>query len=155
EGFLKSGAIELVRSVVRTPVPLPTTTQDLTIDTGTSAFSSIDFSKIPPATPQTPSNIIGPCIVNTLPPPPQANTPNDSVSYLDAGSVLTVKGPNGTRTLAKQPAGFSSILGQAPAFPGQPVPQPLYVSPGEYTFDNGSGGKDIGPFKLTFTMVQP
>jgi hypothetical protein len=35
------------------------------------------------------------------------------------------------------------------------VPEPLFVSPGDYTFDNGAGGKDIGPFNVKFTMAQP
>jgi hypothetical protein len=94
--------------------------------------------------------------VGTLPSTQQPTGNGDkAISYLDAGAVFTMKGPNGTKALAKQPTGYSSQVGAAPIFPGQPDPGPPYIVPGDYTFDNGAGGKDIGPFKLTFTMVQP
>jgi uncharacterized protein (TIGR03437 family) len=154
EGFLRSGAIELVRSVSRLATPI-LGANEILVDTGVSAFSSIDFSKLVQV-PQTPTPVIGPCIVSTLPPPPQPSVPaTNAVGYLDAGAVFTIKGPNGTRTLAKQPTGFGSTLGQAPVFAGAPDFGPPYVVPGDYTFDNGAGGKDIGPFNVKFTMAQP
>jgi uncharacterized protein (TIGR03437 family) len=155
EGFLRSGAIELVRSIVKLPPNAGALANvELLIDSGTSAFSSIDYSKVV-FTPQAPAIVVGPCIVNTLPPPPQANTPNNSVSTLDAGTVFTVQGPKGVKSLAKQPTGFSSILAQDPVFAGAPNPGPPYIVPGTYTFDNGAGGKDIGAFTATYNMAQP
>ena len=77
EGFLKSGAIELVRSVTRLPANCRSARRFRTslADIGVAAFSSIDFSKVV-QTAQTPANIVGPCIVDTLPSPPQANPPS-------------------------------------------------------------------------------
>ena len=47
KGFLKNGAVELVRSVTRLPanLPPPLTNQDLTSDIGTADFSSIEFQQ--------------------------------------------------------------------------------------------------------------
>jgi uncharacterized protein (TIGR03437 family) len=157
EGFLRSGAIELTRSISKIPAIGSIPAGDLITDFGVAAFSSIDYSKIVPGSPSNPATIVGPCIVGTLPAPPQLNNGGSAaaVGYLDAGASISIKGPNGTRTLAKQPTGFASQLGQAPVFTGQPDPGPPFVVPGDYTISNGSGGMDIAPFNVTFTIVRP
>jgi hypothetical protein len=46
---------------------------------------------------------------------------------------------------------FYGALGGGAALPGQTAP-PLYLNPGTYTVDNGSGGKDVGAFKVSMTV---
>ncbi len=71
-----------------------------------------------------------------------------AVPGLDAGTQLTVSGPNGTKTIPlSAPGAYKTQLsakGQTP-----------YLTPGTYTLSNGSGGKDIGPFSATVVMPQP
>ena len=65
-----------------------------------------------------------------------------------------MKGPNGSKTLARQPTGFCSQLGAAPvsqgAGSGSAVPGSRRVH-----FRQRGRGQDIGPFRVTFTVVQP
>ncbi|MGH9722496.1 MAG: hypothetical protein ACRD8O_19980 [Bryobacteraceae bacterium] len=68
---------------------------------------------------------------------------------LDAGAVLTVTGPKGTKQLVRdQPGNYSGQLGG-----GVPLaaPEPLFLDPGTYTVD-GSGGADIGAFRATINI---
>jgi hypothetical protein len=60
--------------------------------------------------------------------------------YFDAGSSLSLNGPEGTRQLL--PLGLSPYAGilNKPASSG-------YLSSGAYTIDNGSGGTDVGGFR--------
>ncbi len=60
---------------------------------------------------------------------------------LDAGPVLNVEGPTGTRQMAKSPTGlYGATFATSP---------PLYLNPGGYTIDNGNGGPDVGDFQLS------
>ena len=73
-----------------------------------------------------------------------------TVIGLDAGSAISVTGPGGSLTLSQL-----SIPG-APGglyFPGGDVPATFIPSGGgSYTFDNGSGGKDIPHFSATLNV---
>jgi hypothetical protein len=46
---------------------------------------------------------------------------------------------------------FYGNLGGGTPLPGQTA-QPLYLDPGTYSVDNGSGGKEMGGFKFTLTV---
>jgi uncharacterized protein (TIGR03437 family) len=73
---------------------------------------------------------------------------------LDAGTAINVSGPGGSKQipgLATQVGSYDATLGGGFALPGQTAP-PLYLSPGTYTLNNGSGGKDVGPFNITITV---
>jgi hypothetical protein len=89
---------------------------------------------------------IGSCMVSYVPlsntalPPAPVNT--DSLPLADAG-MITVQTPVGSNYAVPRlpdPAGYET------AIPSMP--------PGAYTYANGSGGADIGPFKLSFTLPQ-
>ena len=70
---------------------------------------------------------------------------------LDAGPVLNVTGPNGAKTMTKNQGTYSANFGMTTSFPGAPS-SPLYLDPGNYTVDNGTGGADVGPFKLNLVV---
>ncbi len=64
--------------------------------------------------------------------------------FLDAGPVINVNGPSGSKQMTKQNvvglSFYSGDFGNG---------QPPYLTPGSYLFDNGSGGPDIGNFKAS------
>jgi uncharacterized protein (TIGR03437 family) len=68
---------------------------------------------------------------------------------VDSGPVLNLSGPKGTKQLTSKNPGqyflqFSSLVTQA-----------QYLEPGDYILDNGEGGSDVGPFKVTLTIPKP
>ena len=79
------------------------------------------------------------------------------INLLDAGSMLNIKGPNGSRQIPKVDDGGPAyeLLGTARLGGGLPPVLPAtpdYLSPGTYTVDNGSGGPDVGAFTATLTV---
>ena len=157
QGIVRTGAIELVRTASKTPAP-PLGTIDSTIDLGAAAFVSTDYSKLV-AIESLPSTTIGLCFLQQIAQNPQQTGANSGAStVLDAGTVFTVKGPNGTKQLIKNPAGYGGTIGGGTLLAGNPVPGspvlPLFTSPGTYTFDNGAGGADVGAFTATINVPE-
>jgi hypothetical protein len=64
---------------------------------------------------------------------------------LDAGPLLTVKGPQGSRQVLQRSTGF-----YRESFAQGTVTQ--FLQPGTYTVDNGAGGADVGSFQATVTF---
>ena len=65
-------------------------------------------------------------------------------AYLDAGSQLTLTGPAGNKTIDALSTGlFDDALATA---------APYFLSPGNYTVSNGSGGAQIGAFSWNLTL---
>src|SRR5262249_22030906 len=81
-----------------------------------------------------------------------------AATVLNAGTVFTVRGPNGVKQLEKNPAGYSSIVGGGTLLGGNPVPGspvlPPFATPGRYAFDNGVGGVCVGPFTAPFEVPE-
>jgi len=117
-------------------------------DTFTAFFLFTDYSKfiIPDAPPPT---TVGQCLVIPFTQPPDIVSASTA---LDAGPLLNLTGPNGTRAFAAKKFTFSEPLGGGTFIPGLPPPPPLYLDPGSYTVDNGAGGADVGPFMTTLTI---
>lgn len=68
---------------------------------------------------------------------------------LDAGPVLNLSGPNGVRQLPlRGPGSYSNQFSSN-------APQVEYLQAGDYVVDNGTGGRDVGPFKATLKIPQP
>jgi uncharacterized protein (TIGR03437 family) len=152
-GTASVGAVRLVRS--ENKFPLENEAIDYTSDGGSSSFSVTDYSKITPG-PASIFTTIGPCIVTPFKQPDQPDN-SDSLSYLDAGTVINVKGPNGDKELAKfnvaGAIGYSVLLGSTPIpAPGFPPGDPPYLTPGTYTADNGAGGPQVGAFMTSLTI---
>jgi hypothetical protein len=156
-GVQKGGAITLLRSEGKVAFGGATPVESTT-DIGSGAFQSIDYTQYtPPATPQ--FTTIGPCVVSIVTLPlPTAPTPAPT-TRLDAGPVLNVNGPNGTKQLPQVQTAYFAMLGGGIALPipvpGLPGATPLYLDPGAYTVDNGAGGADVGPFTVTLTVPSP
>jgi uncharacterized protein (TIGR03437 family) len=105
---------------------------------------------------------VGNCAVSPfLQYPPPTDPVLSSVAYLDAGSTLSIQGPNGTMPIAKNPngKGYSALVG------GATIAQliqggggaPFFLSPtfgissGTYTV-TAPGGADVGPFTASITV---
>jgi hypothetical protein len=77
----------------------------------------------------------------------------DPFQSLDAGSAITITGPNGTQQLNRSGAlgsGYSAQLGGGSGA----NEEPLYLSAGSYTA-SGPGGTQVGAFSQGFTIPQP
>lgn len=71
-----------------------------------------------------------------------------SIPGVDAGSQVTITGPNGTKTLSQATTG--TYLAQLSALGATP-----FLTPGTYTLSNGGGGTAIGPITATVTYPEP
>jgi uncharacterized protein (TIGR03437 family) len=68
---------------------------------------------------------------------------------LEAGPSIMVSGPKGTKQLPRHSEGnYGALFSSATA-------QPQYFEPGVYAIDNGTGGADVGPFRIMLTLPQP
>ncbi len=65
---------------------------------------------------------------------------------LNAGPVLNVSGPKGSRQLSVRLPG--SYYGEF----STGASQLQFLEPGDYVVDNGTGGADVGPFRATLTI---
>ncbi len=63
------------------------------------------------------------------------------IGLLDAGSNFTIEGPNGSLTEPSNSGNFDTLNANG-----------TYLTPGSYTV-TGTGGADIGPFSVNFTVL--
>src|SRR5882672_7324511 len=95
-GTLKAGALEMIRTNGKFNAG-PLGTIESTMDTFGGAFSSIDLSKLIRGGEQASQTTIGSCYISPLglqlPTPPRT----DAVTYLDAGPVINITGPTGSK----------------------------------------------------------
>ena len=149
-GIVKNGTILLLRLEQKDFIG-SVTIDDTTSDALAGGFTSIDYSMWQYSQPSGTTTTIGSCIVSVTPQPePQGPDNSNLINYLDAGSVLNLNGPNGSRQAPATGSFYFGTLGGGPS--GPPAPPPLYLDPGTYTIDNGAGGADVGPFTATLTI---
>ena len=158
-GIKRNGVIALLRAEGKIPVG-PGPLVEETTDNATGAFVSSDYTNYTPPT-LPPSTTIGPCIVSTIALPAAPQPPTGIVTtFLDAGPVINLNGPNGTKQIPQMnSAYFLKVGGGVPLSTPIPIPGfevlPPYLDPGTYTIDNGAGGADVGPFTATLTVPSP
>jgi uncharacterized protein (TIGR03437 family) len=154
QGTFSGGFIGLDRFTTTTPglpppfgTGQPTTT---TSESGSGSFAKYIYQQLLSA--QNPFSVttVGACTLFAFGGASAINVDPITPTYLDAGSALTVKGPNGTKQLPKSGnAYFAQLGGGTP-----PNAQPLYLNPGAYTV-TGPGGKDVGPFSANLNIAPP
>jgi hypothetical protein len=173
-GIQRTGLISLSRAEGKVPVGTGPPVEFVEDSLG-AGFQQADYTNYVPPPPSTAQvTRIGPCSVLVVTPQPGTPQPGNYtppvITPLDAGPVLNVTGPNGTKQ-AKQlmsftpgmgPTAYSAALGGDIPLPPTPFPipgldgpTPLWLDPGAYTVDNGSGGADFGPFTATVTLPAP
>ncbi len=153
-GIMRAGIIALLRASSKISAGPPLGTLDTTMDQLIGGFQSTDYSKIPRIDSQPPT-AIGSCFVVTLVPQGPVNFDPTAITTLDAGPVLNLTGPNGSKQIAANKLAFGGTLGGGLSIPFLPPPAPLYLDPGTYTIDNGAGGADIGSFTATLNVPAP
>jgi hypothetical protein len=158
-GIQKNGGVALLRA--ESKIPLGTAPPvESTTDNVNGGFVSSDYTNYTP--PETaPLTTIGPCVVLVVTLPLTRQPPTGLVTtFLDAGPVLNLSGPNGTKQIpVMKGAYFLKVGGGVPLPTPIPIPGfevlPPYLDPGTYTVDNGSGGADVGPFTATLNVPSP
>ena len=90
----------------------------------------------------------GSCTVITYTLAKAGTVPNPFLpTYLNAGSAVNLTGPLGKQVLAPETTGF---------YYNSPLPTGyIPTSGGAFSFDNGSGGADVGAFTTSLTAAAP
>ncbi|HLK18534.1 MAG TPA: hypothetical protein VKT81_06235 [Bryobacteraceae bacterium] len=145
------GSINLDRSSTTSTLPPPLGTgspQTTTSDSGSASFFKYTADQLVSSASPFQVTAIGTCFVFTFT-RQNMSFPNPvAPTYLDAGVPITVKGPNGSKTLALVQKGiYSSELGGGSG----PAAGPLFLDAGAYTV-TGVGGADVGPFTANLTI---
>jgi hypothetical protein len=111
-GIVKNGSIVLLRLEQKTFIGA-VTIDDTTSDGFAGVFSSIDYSKWQYSQPSGTTTTIGPCIVSVTPQPePQGPDNFALINLLDAGPVLNLKGPNGSKQTPSLGSFYFGTLGE-------------------------------------------
>ena len=168
-GTARVANIALTRTVTRTVSG--GTSSELGIDQGQASFIQYDIKSPDPVTAlvsaySTAQNIdAGSCNMQWIraiigsgtgtPTPPPTGTPQ-VVTYLDAGPALNLKGPNGTMQIKQGKNGFyTGSFGTALTIASLPPSGKLFLDPGDYTADDGTGGVGVGPFTANLSLSKP
>ena len=158
-GSVKIGTIGLARIDLEISVPF-LGTQSIKTDSGTADFVEYTRQTIESGTQLgfSGASSIGTCyvFVGTS----DQLTPVDPIQPrgLDAGALINVNGPKGARTLKPIPnliGTYTETLASGGfAIPGAPTTGDPdgYLVAGNYTFNNGGGGAQVGAFNASFTM---
>ena len=124
-GIVSGGSVALLRTETKTSVGAAAPVEIIT-DFLVSGFRSTDYSKI--TQPPTPDiTTIGPCVVSTIQPQTPSSQDPTAFKLLDAGPVLNVNGPNGSKQFPVNKFAYGGMLGAIgfPTFPGLPAQPPL------------------------------
>lgn len=158
-GSLRLGSILLQRSSLSLGLSIPgVNIPDSVTDLGSADFVRYTAGQLVGSTGTQPPLSIGAC---TVFPATQSQTgfvdPVRPVG-LDAGAAVNITGPGGAKSLPKGqvPGNYSATLSGTSSNPLQPAP--TYLAPGNYTFNNGTGGSGsdaVGPFNFTVAVPAP
>lgn len=78
------------------------------------------------------------------------------VTYLNAGSVIDIGGPGGTATPMYQETAGAGVYATSDITGGiESPPSFIPATGGSFTFNNGSGGTDVGAFTANLQMPPP
>ena len=163
---VRIGSVQLSRSSFA--ISQQGTTVESKSDSGSASFFKYDLSGFQAAASPFNVSAIGSCFVYTFKTRsgdvPSLNVP---ATALNAGDVINVKGPNGSKQMKRDATTGSysgdfgtsvalpSIPGLPPGLPGIPGAAAPFLEAGAYSSDNGSGAADVGAFVATLTIPQP
>jgi len=152
-GNVAIGGVGLTRSTSTITLPV-IGTQTTTSDGGSADFVKYNFQLLNLASNPFQTFTFGACTVLTFR-GSSAATITDVIqpTFLDAGSAITVTGPNGTKQLPKQTttANGQTLITYSASLGSNVSGQQLYLSPGSYTV-SGPGGADVGAFSQNLTL---
>ena len=151
-GGLRIGAVGLSKTVLHLSIP-GLGSFDSKVDTGFGTFQRITLDQI--LSQDGSANALNPgsCSVSVQRVGSGVQPPVAQITGLNAGSALTVNGPNGTKSIAATPNAAGVYISTPPL--SQSIPfgasQPDYIVPGAYTI-TGPGGPDFGSFTANLTV---
>jgi uncharacterized protein (TIGR03437 family) len=149
-GPLRIGTILWNHSVTTSPVANASGSLVSTTTTGDQGEASFEtYSANPYATTTGIDVPYETCIIL-----PQIAPAKLTTTGLDAGPAINVTGNGASRSITESTGvtgSYYNIIGGGAALPNQ-TPQPLFFTGGSYSFNNGSGGKDVAGFTGTFTV---
>lgn len=158
---LSIGAISLLRT--RTKVSFSGQTASSSIDAGAADFTRYSADAFIRSRGANGSGVsVGYCVVSTFSGASGSGDPF-AATKLNAGPQLTLTGPNGSKSIARNADGSYSVdLGTSISIPGITLPPgvslpgsgPGFLDPGTYTV-TGPGGPDVGSFTARVTVPQP
>jgi uncharacterized protein (TIGR03437 family) len=156
--FAANGAVRIgIVGLNRSTQTLSTSTggtQTTTTDAGVGAFDKFNFQQLNVASNPFQTFTFGACLVYTFRGGSATTTDVIQPTWLDAGSALTVTGPNGTKQLPKKVTNTingQTSIGYYASLGSSASGQQLYLSPGSYTL-SGPGGPDVGAFSQNLTV---
>ncbi len=146
-------SVDLSRNAIniKLPVPIPgVPSLNMTTDSGSASFLRYTPGTTSGAPPVFQQASIGSCFVYTFTQNSSTFTSTGSTTGLDAGSLINVAGPAGSKQLlpAQDQLGYYS----ATLSSGTPPTQKLFLNPGTYAIDNGSGGADVQGFSFSMNV---
>ncbi len=158
-GTVKVGSIAMVRADLEISIPV-LGTQSLKNDSGTANFVEYNAQTINSGAQLSVggTSSLGTCFVYVG--TNQTLTPVDPIQPrgLNAGALINVNGPKGAKTM-KTVSNLIGIYNETfatgtIAFPGAPTggDPDGYLVAGNYTFNNGAGGPDVGAFNASFSL---
>jgi uncharacterized protein (TIGR03437 family) len=154
KGTLKLGYIGLDRTTNTNNLPAAFGGGTTTSDSGSASFVEFTPTTYAAATNGFQIASVGSCLVYDFKFSSTSTTlPITLPVGLDAGPDVTITGPNGTMQLPQDSQTKGSY--DASLSSGSPPNETLYLSPGSYTINNGSGGADVGAFTVNLTVNQP
>ena len=166
---VKVGGIYLSRNAFKISVTGIGTLESKS-DSGGASFLQYDISQVQSSGTAFGSvSALGSCIVTTSRSGQVVSVTGPAYTPLNAGDLLTVKGPSGSKqmTVIKEVPGSyggdfgtSMVLPNIPGLPpggipGLPGSAPPFLEAGNYTVDNGPGGSDVGSFTATLAIPTP
>jgi uncharacterized protein (TIGR03437 family) len=158
---LRLGSLGLARANVELTLPV-VGTQNIITDTGTGEFIELNQAAINSGAALGFAGVssLGTCFVYVGKPDQFEPTNPVPLKQLDAGPQINLNGPKGAKVIRRSTepgmiGTYSESLfsggGGIPGFPGGGDPDGYLVA-GNYTFNNGSGGADVGGFNAQFNF---
>jgi uncharacterized protein (TIGR03437 family) len=154
-GSVSIGSLTLTRTNISLPLPPPLPSVSNTSDIGAGLFEKFTYAQYQVFQNPTNYTLPGTCTVYDYTGTTATYIDPTQPTVLDAGTSLTVNGPNGMASLIKGSTTglqYSKTLGNVTT--GLPVSTPLYLDKGNYTV-TGAGGPGVGAFSATIALPDP
>ena len=154
-GSVSLGSLTLTRTNISIPLPAPLPSASNTSDIGAGLFEKFTYAQYSVFQNPTNFSVPGACTVFDYTGTTATYIDSAQPTGLDAGTALTVTGPNGTASLIKGSTTglqYSKTLGNVTT--GLRGGTPLFLDKGTYTV-TGPGGPGVGAFSATINLPRP
>jgi hypothetical protein len=154
---VRQGSIDLSRLNIKLDIPLPLPIEpSLNNESGSGSFFKYTFDQFVNAGGVNPYTFSSCFLLNSAGETPELTPDNSTLTPLDAGPVIRVTGPNGSRELKKGQGGFySGALSEGGSNPLAPSPAFLVAGTYKVSADGGSGENAVGPFSVDAVIPEP